>query len=190
VTNLKTPAPSLQKLSDPPTGLAGFSPFLAEDNMIASAIMHQLKLSHRMTSDLALDCLGPLTLKGYIARRVRWIRVRKRMTLAATLLEPLTESLLLGIIASWAAHTLCGWPRWLFFLSHELAWIATDLGVLRALNGGGLDGDERMSFLVAWACREALALPIWLKAMVGDTVIWRGVTYRIVGSGEAIKVSE
>ncbi len=157
--------------------------------MIAAAIMHQLKLKHRMTSDLALDCLGPLTLQGYIARRVRWIRVRKRMTLAATLIEPLTESLLLGVLASWAACTLCGWPRWLFFIMHELAWISTDLAVYRALNGGGLARDERVGFLVAWACREALALPIWLRAMFGNNVIWRGVTYRIVGSGEAIKVS-
>ncbi len=158
--------------------------------MIAAAIMHQLKLKHAMTPDLALDCLGPLTLGAYIARRVRWIRVRKRMTLAATLIEPLTESLLLGILASWAINTMIDFPSWLFFALHEGAWIATDLAVLRALKGEGLRRDERLDFCVAWACREALALPIWLKAMVGDTVVWRGVTYRIVASGEAVKVAD
>jgi ceramide glucosyltransferase len=41
--------------ADEPKGLKAFSPYLPEDNLIAHGIMHQLKLSHAMTPDLAMD---------------------------------------------------------------------------------------------------------------------------------------
>ncbi|KAJ9125648.1 hypothetical protein QFC22_000610 [Naganishia vaughanmartiniae] len=186
---LQSPSPTLRASPNPPTGIAAFSPYLPEDNMIASGIMHQLKLKHRITPDLALDCLGPVDVKAYIARRIRWIRVRRRMVLAATLVEPLTESLLLGALASWAFRILFGISSILFFLMHEIAWLMVDLRVMKALKGEGLQGvGEFLEFFAAWVCREALALPIWLRAIIGDKVNWRGVTYKIHPSGEAVKV--
>lgn len=153
--------------------------------MIAAAIMHQLSLAHRITPDLAMDCLGPISVQAYVARRVRWIRVRRRMVLAATLVEPLTESLLLGVLASWACGTLLGVPAWLTFLVHEVAWLMVDLQVMKALKGEGIRSlGEFFEFFTAWVVREGLALPIWLRAIVGDEVVWRGVTYKILPSGE------
>lgn len=152
--------------------------------MIAQGIMHQLHLRHRITRDLAMDCLGPVGVREYVARRVRWIRVRRRMVLGATLVEPLTESLLLGALASWAFHTLFGVPSVLFFLVHEVSWLMVDLQVMKALKGEGLRSGEFFEFFTAWICREALALPIWLRAIIGETVVWRGVTYKILPSGE------
>jgi ceramide glucosyltransferase len=145
--------------------------------------MHQLSLRHRITRDLALDCLGPVDVRAYIARRVRWIRVRRRMVLAATLVEPLTESLLLGLLASWAFRTLLGIPPVLFFVVHQVSWLMVDLKVMKSLKGEGLQSGEFWDFFVAWICREALALPIWLRAIIGETVVWRGVTYKILPSG-------
>jgi ceramide glucosyltransferase len=167
-----------------PKGLKAFSPYLPEDNLIAHGIMHQLKLAHAMTPDLAMDCLGPMTLTQYVARRVRWIRVRKKMVLAATLIEPLTESILLGIVASWAAHLLVGIkPTW-FFALHESAWTLMDLMVVAALRGEYLKGQELVDWLFVWTVREALALPVWLKAMLGgDRVVWRSTTYKILKNG-------
>lgn len=153
--------------------------------MIAMGIMHQLKLKHRITPDLALDCLGPVSVGAYIARRIRWIRVRRRMVLAATLIEPLTESLLLGVLASWAFHTLFGVSGVLFFLVHEVSWLIVDLKVMKALKGEGLRSGEFLEFFTAWMCREALALPIWLRAIIGEKVVWRGVTYKILPSGKS-----
>ena len=37
--------------------------------------------------------------------------------------------------------------------------------------------------------REVLALPIWLYAMLGDEVTWRGNRYRILASGEAVRLA-
>jgi ceramide glucosyltransferase len=134
ISSLSTPAPSLQHLSNPPTGLAGFSPFLAEDNMIALSLWHELHLKHAMTSDVAFDFLGRLSLLDYIARRVRWIRVRKRMTpIIATVIEPFTESIVSGLCGSWAMHQLFRANGWGVFVVHMLIWVNVDLSVRRSL---------------------------------------------------------
>ncbi|WVO17920.1 hypothetical protein L204_105618 [Cryptococcus depauperatus] len=123
IAHITTPSPSLRSLPNPPTGLAGFGPFLAEDNMIALSIWHELGLKHSMTSDVVLDFVGSLTVYDYISRRVRWIRVRKKMSLSATLLEPFTESIVSGLYGSWALSRLFGSNILPVFLVHMIAWL-------------------------------------------------------------------
>ncbi|KAI5451916.1 Ceramide glucosyltransferase, variant 2 [Naganishia albida] len=191
LSQLESPSARARTEPDAPRGITAFAPYLPEDNMLASGIMHQLHLAHRITADLAMDCLGPVSVGAYVARRVRWIRVRRRMVLAATLVEPLTESLLLGVLASWAFHVLLGSPGWLCFLAHEVAWLIVDLQVMKALKGEGIrSAGDFFDFFTAWLAREALALPIWMRAIVGEEVVWRGVTYKILPSGEAVRVAD
>lgn len=139
ISSLTTPSPTLSLLPSPPRGLPGFSPFLAEDNMLGLALWHQLGLSHRMTPDVALDCLGRLSLRDYISRRVRWIRVRKRMTpIAATVMEPFTESILCGAYGAWAVQRLFGSggkrEAAVMWAIHMMLWIGVDLSVRRSLS--------------------------------------------------------
>nr|XP_019049941.1 ceramide glucosyltransferase [Kwoniella bestiolae CBS 10118]OCF28871.1 ceramide glucosyltransferase [Kwoniella bestiolae CBS 10118] len=193
ISQLTTPSPSLRQLPNPPTGLAGFSPFLAEDNMIALGIWHQLNLKHAMTSDVALDFLGALSVKDYIDRRVRWLRVRKKMTpIIATLLEPFTESLLAGLYGSWAIQRLLGANIPALFIVHLFTWLMVDLSTRRSLetNIQALKPPSSTGiFLIAWFARECLALPIWLLAMTSDVVIWRGRKYKIVSSGRSLQIT-
>ncbi|KAK6906911.1 hypothetical protein I203_100900 [Kwoniella mangroviensis CBS 8507] len=190
ISQLTTPSPSLRQLPNPPTGLAGYSSFLAEDNMIALGLWHQLNLKHAMTSDVALDFLGALSVKDYIDRRVRWLRVRKKMTpIIATLLEPFTESLVAGLYGSWAIQRLLGANIPALFLVHLFTWLMVDLSTRRSLetNIRSLKPPSSQGvFLLAWLARECLALPIWLLAMTSDVVVWRGRKYKIVSSGEKI----
>lgn len=191
INSLSTPSPTLRKEVDPPRGLAAFSSYLAEDNMIGLGIWHELGLKHAMTSDVALDFLGALSVRAYIDRRARWIRVRKMMSLAATLLEPFTESILSGVYGGWALHRLFGVPRLAFWLLHMAVWLSVDLSVRRnlATNVRGIGPPtDTIPFCIAWAARECLALPIWLYAMLGSVVTWRGHRYRILASGEAKRV--
>lgn len=193
IGDIVTPSPTLRKLDPPPKGLAGFGPFMAEDNMIALSVWHDLKLKHRMVPDVALDFLGALDVRGYIDRRARWIRVRKMMTLPATLLEPFTESLVAGIYGAWAFGRLThgALPGWLFFVLNEVLWLLVDLDVRRnlATNVRHIGPQPTTAaFIAAWAAREILALPIWTYAMLGSTVMWRGNRYRILASGEAKRV--
>ena len=165
-------------------GLEAFGKYMAEDNMIASAIWHELGLGHDLSCDVAYNAIGDMSLKDYIFRRVRWIRVRKHMVLSATLLEPWTESIALGTVAALSTRFLFGIPCWLFLICHFSAWIFVDLDVYCSIAGHPLPQGSRTSFFIAWLFRESLAFPIWLYAVVGSHVMWRGKRYRMLRNGE------
>ncbi|KIJ30324.1 glycosyltransferase family 21 protein [Sphaerobolus stellatus SS14] len=169
-------------------GLAAFSNYLAEDNMIGLALWHELGLRHDLSCDVARNAIGDMDLKTYVWRRVRWIRVRKQMVLAATLIEPFTESVVVGLLAGWAIYYLFRVPSWLFLILHFTAWIAVDLDVYATLSGEPRPSAGLLPFLKAWICREIIALPIWLLAIFGNEVDWRGRRYRILRNGLAQKV--
>jgi ceramide glucosyltransferase len=172
------------------TGLAAFGRFLAEDNMIGLALWHELGLRHDLSCDVAHNAVGNMSLADYIWRRVRWIRVRKRMSMAATLVEPFTESIVLSVLTSLALRHLFGIPPPLFLILHYAWWIPLDLDVYASLAGQPLLASERARFLTAWAIRESLALPVWFLAMGGDTVEWRGRRYRVMQNGEVERASD
>ncbi|KDQ63450.1 glycosyltransferase family 21 protein [Jaapia argillacea MUCL 33604] len=172
-------------------GLAAFGRFLAEDNMIAAALWHELDLRHELSCDVARNAIGNMSLSDYVWRRVRWIRVRKRMVLAATIIEPFTESILIGLIGASSLHYLLGSPPiWFFLLLHFGLWLAVDMDIYASLAGHPVPANERWSFLTAWAVRECLAMPIYLLGIFGDEVEWRGKKYTVLENGEAARVGE
>ncbi|KAG6911562.1 hypothetical protein DXG01_011864 [Tephrocybe rancida] len=170
-------------------GLPAFGRFLAEDNMIASALWHELGLRHDLSCDVARNVVGNMTLSDYIWRRVRWIRVRKHMVLAATLLEPFTEAVVLSIIASSSLKYLFNTPPWITLILHFSLWLYVDLDIYASLAGHPLPSDIRWEFLAAWAARELLALPIYIFAVFGSQVTWRGNRYQVLRNGEVERVS-
>ncbi|QRW00262.1 glycosyltransferase family 21 protein [Ceratobasidium sp. AG-Ba] len=185
-----SPAPRFGSPSENQTGLAAFGKFLAEDAMLGSALWHELGVRHSLSCDVALNTLPPtMPLSAYIARRVRWIRVRKAMVLIATLLEPLTEGLTAGVLAAWSVRHL-GLPvPWFIFMSlHFSAWLLLDLQVYSALATHPVPNDQIMAFCIAWVLREVLAFPIWLRAVVGSEVEWRGTKYQMRKNGEVDRV--
>ena len=165
-------------------GLAAFGSFLAEDNMIASALWHELDLRHDLACDTANNAIGRMTLTDYVWRRVRWIRVRKHMVLAATIAEPFTESFVASTIAAASLWYLFGISPWLFFPLHLGAWLWVDFDVYESLAGHPVPRENRWHFICAWFIRELLALPIFLLAMFGNEVVWRGERYQVMEAGQ------
>ncbi|WFD02799.1 ceramide glucosyltransferase [Malassezia obtusa] len=185
--------------------LARFGIYLAEDNMLALSLWRApLSLAHRIApGDVAHVAVGDIqTIAEYAKRRMRWIRVRRHMVPAATYLEPFTESLVAGVVgwvgvyywlvlpvlgalqgrAYWA---LCG----VFYALHLAVWYYVDTQVLSALRcGNPLPDAERRYFFGAWCLRELFALPIWVWAMAGSTVTWRGKRYRILRDARAARI--
>lgn len=174
-------------------GLAAFAPYLAEDAKIGHSIWHELNLSHSLSFDVAANVLGPMSLSAYIQRRARWIRVRKRLVLAATLLEPLTESVVAGLLAAWGVQYLTDGAisMWLVFVIHMLVFLCIDLDVRFTVTSRTFSGSqETIRFINAWFVREFLAFPIWLYAVWGNEVDWRGGRYRLLNNGETERVGK
>ncbi|KAH9176832.1 hypothetical protein EDB89DRAFT_1936715 [Lactarius sanguifluus] len=157
-------------------GLAAFSRFLAEDNMIGLSLwQHELDLRHDLSCDVVHNTLGDMSLSDY------------HMSLAATLLEPFTESVMLSGIAAASTQFLTGVTPHLFLPTHLILWILIDLDVYASLAGHALPSSKQWGFLVAWVVREVLAFPIWILAMMGDEVEWRGRRYKVMRNGEVAR---
>ncbi|KAG9522907.1 glycosyltransferase family 21 protein, partial [Aureobasidium melanogenum] len=153
--------------------------------------------------DLAIQPMAGMSVAEYIARRSRWLRVRKFTVTLATLVEPGTECFLCSLYGAFAFTTLpffhdkLGVPQtWtafaLFWICSVCTWCYIDWTLYCKLHScASVEVDEntpafarppregrRRPFLVwlaAWLARETLALPIWTWAVYGGvTVVWRG----------------
>ena len=92
-------------------GLDYFSQNICEDHLIGDLLWKSsLPIDtegrkHRnhglVLGDLAIQPVAGMSVGNYIARRVRWLRVRKFTVPAATLVEPGTESMLCSLMGAW-----------------------------------------------------------------------------------------
>lgn len=62
-------------------GIAAFSEYLGEDNMIGVFLWHDGGMRHAIAPDVAANAVGNMSFEQYFWRRVRWIRVRKYMVM-------------------------------------------------------------------------------------------------------------
>jgi ceramide glucosyltransferase len=141
-----------------------------------------------------------MTLAEYVARRVRWLRVRKFTVLLATLVESGTESFLCSFYGAFAATTLpwfnmkLGVPQtWstfsLLWVLSVVCWTLIDRTLYSKLHSrDSIDQDVNtprfalaktpksfLEWIRTWLGRETLAFPIWFWAVFcGTTVVWRG----------------
>ena len=97
--------------------------------------------------DLAIQPMAGMSVPEYIARRVRWLRVRKWTVILATFVEPGVEPFLCSAYGSFAITTLpwfnqtLGIPRtWtaflLVWLANIMAWMTLDSFVYQKLHSG------------------------------------------------------
>ena len=203
---LSSSDPSTSEATNSQTvGIDHFSYNICEDHLIGdllwrSSIPGKPHLGRHalVFGDLAIQPIANMTVGAYIARRVRWLRVRKFTVALATLVEPGTESFLCSAYGAYALTTM-GWApqTWTAFAELWLlsvsAWAAVDWTVYLLLHSGKtveMDVDAEIppfakplgrlarrplrQWLLAWLGREALAFPIWAWAFWGGvTVTWR-----------------
>ncbi|KAJ2958769.1 hypothetical protein NQZ79_g5657 [Umbelopsis isabellina] len=171
-------------------GLKQFAQYMAEDNIIAEALWAQ-GLKHVMTCDMAQQSLGTLSSRDYCLRRSRWVRVRKYIVTAATLVEPITESIICGIMGAFGYGMRFGLSPYLFFLGHWIAWFTVDYTLYSTfLTSAQSKPLSFYRFVRAWLSREILALPLYIFAMCGDKIVWRGELYELQRDGTGIKVNK
>lgn len=163
-------------------GLISFGKFMSEDNIIGQALWDQ-NLSHRITCDLAYQSLGSLSISEYIKRRARWTRIRKYAVPAATILEAFSESISCGICGSIAFYYFFGLSPYIFFGIHMALWFISDYAVYSTLYPKSSLLAPFPTFLVSWTFRELTAIYIYMYAVAGSTVEWRGKTYKLNRDG-------
>lgn len=199
-------------------GIGYFSHNICEDHLIGDLLwktsvpeehLGRFFGKHALVSgDLAIQPISAMSVRDYISRRVRWLRVRKWTVLAATLVEPTTESFLCSCLGAYAyaanatdrgdfqqsfsySHFAAFWifsvAAWcagdwiLYGKLHSAATITVDKATPAFIRHSNVSSRRVVgAWLVSWLSREALALPIWLIAVFGGaTVRWRGKKFRV-----------
>ena len=194
-------------------GVDSFSDNICEDHLIGDLLwkkeVPEEKQGERwgkhalVFGDLAIQPMTKMSLQDYVARRVRWLRVRKYTVTLATFVEPGTESFLSSVYGAYAVTVLAGLWRgigslqsWLvfavFWVCSVAIWASVDWTLYLMLrSASSIEINEHTPQLarplarqswsqfrewaLAWFCREALAFPIWAWAVYGGaTVEWRG----------------
>lgn len=203
-------------------GIDHFSNNICEDHLIGDLLWKQpvppsvLAASknknrwgnHAMLfGDVVIQPMANMRVSEYVARRVRWLRVRKYTVPAATGVEPTTESfvcsamLAYGLTSLSYVHKTYGLPQtWASFatvwLSIVSAWATVDWTLYRKIHSAASIAQEEhtpsfarparnagarrplQEWLMAWLGRESLAFPIWFWAIFGGaTVNWRGKSF-------------
>jgi ceramide glucosyltransferase len=98
-----------------PSGIDYFSYNICEDHLVGDLLWNGKLAEERagkkwgkhamVFGDLAIQPMAGMTVGGYLARRVRWLRVRKFTVTLATLVEPGTESFLCSLYGAYAVTT-------------------------------------------------------------------------------------
>ncbi|KAI0439735.1 ceramide glucosyltransferase [Xylaria telfairii] len=191
-----------------PTGIDYFSSYMCEDHVIGDLLWRTAIpgfANHGLVyGNLAIQPMAGMSVRAYVARRVRWLRARKWTVLSATLVEHGVESLVCCFYLSFGlttvpwVHDTSGIPQTWASLFRLWAvgvtlWMLVDRAVSKRLHAGlsiSVDentpsfargacrgGAEKRPFgqwLLAWLGREMLALPIWTWAVFLGT----GVNWR------------
>ncbi|KAJ5182560.1 hypothetical protein N7492_000176 [Penicillium capsulatum] len=148
-----SPSPSDHHSPEYRPGIDFFSENICEDHLIGDLLWRKQVPGekegerwgkHAMVfGDLAIQPVANMSVRAYIARRVRWLRVRKFTVLLATLVEPGTESFLCSIYGAWGvtaglapylqrrdvsfAWALTTWAAFLFVFALSMAmWVLVD----------------------------------------------------------------
>ncbi|CAH8583205.1 unnamed protein product [Heterobilharzia americana] len=164
-------------------GLAYFGKYLAEDYFLSSALCEK---GYRivMSSYPVMQNVGDSTLVNYIRRMVRWLRLRLNMLpLVSGVLEPLSESITLGLLFSLTMEYLFDVKFIQLLVAHFTMWIILDYTLLRCIQNSKLPFSLPI-FLLAWITRELLVFVVFIKALSNPWCIkWGNYYYRVYLGG-------
>lgn len=178
-------------LSRAPKGLKEFSNYIAEDHLIATTLWTRGRNSHFMAAEYVWQPVENIRVSDYIARRVRWIRLRKYVVTIPTLVEPFTESILSGFLGAWSISVLTNFKHvYIFWIIHILLWMTMDytqFNTLRSSLNIEIKNNSNLTpchysffhWVCIWVLREILAFPIWIKGISGSRIYWRNQTFTL-----------
>lgn len=168
-------------------GLQAFGCYLAEDFFIAQAFMdHGWKLA--ISSQPALQNSGICDISTFQARLMRWVKLRVAMLPTMILLEPLSECMILGGLASWSVSVLFHWDALVFYLVHILMWLLSDWLLLSIVQNSTLPFNK-FEFVVGWLLRECTGPYLFFSALWNPAIRWRERVYRLAWGGIAYEIT-
>lgn len=156
-----------------------------------------------LPGDPAIQPMEFFPIVEYIARRIRWLRVRKFTVTLATLVEPGTESILCGLYGAYAFTTLPyfhntwhipqTWAMfWGFAILHQCLWALMDWTMYLRLHAGlSIEVDEHTPIFARHSGhmpgdRPKRPFEQWLVAWLGREILAFPVWFWAVWGGTSV----
>lgn len=167
-------------------GLKSFGCYLAEDFFLAKAITEE-GWKMRISNQPAMQNSGICNISTFQDRLIRWAKLRVAMVPTTILLEPLSECMILGALASWSCSILFQWDPIVFYLVHILSWFLSDWFLLSIVQNGSLPF-HKFEFVIGWLFRELSGPYLFLHALWKPAIRWRTRTYKLQWGGVAYEL--
>ena len=114
-------------------GLRAFGCYLAEDLHLGDELTRR-GYKHVLGDKLAWQNPANTTVWDVFNRQIRWKRLRQTSVLYLTIFDPITECVVMGLLASMALHHVVDAPMGLVFSCNTLAWCLMDYILFRLLD--------------------------------------------------------
>lgn len=152
-------------------GFSFLSRFLAEDQVCGeevAALGMRTAVAHHCVDNV----LGEVSVSRFLARHLRWAKIRRRMSLAAYLCEFLLNPLVVAMAGCALAP------------SRHLLAVLLLTGIARVVQGRAAEaiaGVQRSAWTHLWLVplRDLLVGAVWIVPFFATTVSWRGNRLRI-----------
>ncbi|XP_018332289.1 ceramide glucosyltransferase [Agrilus planipennis] len=167
-------------------GMKAFGCYLAEDFFLAKTFLDK-GWKIRISSQPAMQNCGVCEVNNFQARLTRWAKLRVAMLPLIILLEPLSECMVIGASAAWAAGFLFQWDSLAFYLVHVLVWFICDW-ILLSIVQNGLLPFNKFDFVIGWLFRECSGPYLFLHALFDPAIKWRTRVYKLSWGGVAQEV--
>merc|ERR1712209_172760 len=172
-----------KELLDNKGGFEAFGCYLAEDFFFAQAVQEQ-KYKLAVSSQPAAQNPVNSTVTSFHNRMSRWTKLRFAMVPFTVFLEPFSECMLAGALASLSSYILFRTDPVCFYLIHVLCWFLADWILIHVVQGGSLPF-SKFEFLVMWLFRECGAPYLFLHALLHPAIRWRTHEFRLQWGGRA-----
>ena len=167
-------------------GLKTFGVYLAEDFFYAKSLTDR---GYKITvcSQPAMQNSGHCEVHSFQARLRRWAKLRVAMLPTIIVLEPLSECIVLGACASWAAAVLFELDSIIFYAIHLILWFMFDWTLLCLVQNGPLPFNI-LEFVIGWILCETTRPYLFAQAVLNPLIQWRSRVYRLKWGGLAEEV--
>ena len=153
-------------LLDKAGGIAVLGREMAED-VAATKLVRSRGLKVRLTQRLFQQPVGRRNFRAVWGRQVRWAKVRRLGFLPLFLPEVLLGGVLPCLAAGGLALGGAMSPQ--AALAVPAIWYGAEFILARASGWPSTAAD-----VISWICRDALLLPLWVSAWIGNGFEWRG----------------
>jgi ceramide glucosyltransferase len=177
-------------------GITAYARYLAEDYYIGKTFLDEGMLI-KLAREPVHQCVCDYSFKVFTQRRIRWSRLRMYTVPLSVLMEPFSQSVPSGMVAAFAlsGYLMNSYVRVAILFLHFFLWFMCDVCLLRRLTTTkdtpsiSLDFDQWSYLVWAWIVREVTYLPLFVTALCGRQVIWRGNLFRLSPRGKVVRLS-